>query len=159
MKFHNQHTDNIESSAMPQKRPLSNLNPPGAIGFTLIEVLIAMAIFAIGILAVTSMQMHSINQNASARMQTEATTLAVDWMERLLSLPYEDAWLDEALSPYQIQSGSYTIECTITEDPENLGLPIKQIRIEVSNPNPNAKNKPVILSSIKGQGQAEGIGP
>jgi hypothetical protein len=29
----------------------------------------------------------------------------------------------------------------------------------VSNPNPNARNKPVILSSIKGQGQAEGIGP
>ncbi|MGD8671407.1 MAG: type IV pilus modification protein PilV [Desulfobacterales bacterium] len=159
MKFQNQHTASIELSTMPQKRPLSNLKPQGAHGFTLIEVLIAMAIFAIGILAVTTMQMRSINQNASARMQTEATTLAVDWMERLLSLPYEDAWLDEAASPYEIQSGNYIIECTINEDPENLGLPIKQIQIMVSNPNPNARNKPVILSSIKGQGQAEGIGP
>jgi len=121
-------------------------------GFTLIEVLIAMAIFAIGILAVTSMQMRSIGQNASARMQTEATTLAVDWMEQLLSLPYEDAWLDEAASPLVAQDGNYTIQWTINEDPNNTGLPFKQIDIQVANANRNAKT--VNLTSIKGQGQA-----
>ena len=40
-------------------------------GFTLIEVLIAMAIFSIGILAVGAMQISSTNSNAGARIQTE----------------------------------------------------------------------------------------
>ena len=121
-------------------------------GFTMIEVLIAMAIFAIGILAVSSMQMRSISQNASARMQTEATTLAVGWMERLLLLPYEDAWLDEAAGPLEVDNGNYTIRWTINEDPNNTGFPIKQIDITVTHANRNAKT--VNLSSIKGQGQA-----
>ena len=118
-----------------------------------------MSIFAIGIMAVITMQMRSINQNASARMQTEATTLAADWMEMLLALPYDDPWLDEASSPYQVQNGPYTIECTIEEDPAYLALnlPIKQIEVRVTNPNRNANNTPVALMSIKGQGEFEEI--
>ena len=130
-----------------------NKKQTNAPGFTLIEVLIAMAIFAIGILAVTSMQIRSINQNTSARLQTEATTLAVDWMERLISLPYEDAWLDEAASPLEAQNGNYTIQWTVNEDPNTTGLPIKQIDIQVTHAHRNAKT--VSLSSIKGQGGAE----
>ena len=159
MKFQNRYSAELAPRAKSAIRLTGGYKRTKAQGFTLIEVLIAMAIFAIGIMAVTTMQIRSINQNASARMQTEATTLAVDWMERLLSLPYENAWLDEASSPYEVQSGEYTIECTINEDPDNLGLPIKQIQIEVSHPNHNARKKPVQLSSIKGQGQAEGVGP
>ena len=40
-------------------------------GFTLIEVLMAMAIFSIGILAVGTMQIHSANSNTGARIHTE----------------------------------------------------------------------------------------
>ena len=125
----------------------------------MIEVLIAMAIFAVGILAVTTMQIRSINQNASARLQTEATNLAADWMEQLLALPYDDPWLDEANSPYEVQRGSYTVRCTIEEDPAYLALnlPIKQIEVRVTNPNRNASNAPVVLTSIKGQGEFEEI--
>jgi type IV pilus modification protein PilV len=63
-------------------------------GFTLLEVMIALAIFAIGILAVSAMQINSINVNAGARMQTEATSVASDAMERLLALPYDHSQLD-----------------------------------------------------------------
>ncbi len=122
-------------------------------GFTLIEVLIAMAIFAIGILAVTSMQIRSINQNSTARLQTEATTLAVEWMEQLLALPYEDARLNEGVHPLEV-SGNYTIQLTVSEDPKGYGYPIKQIDIQVASANRNSQ--PVSLSSIKGQGMAGG---
>ena len=135
----------------PIKEHLGNQRSKCNQGFTLIEVLIAMAIFSIGILAVANMQILSINQNASARLQTEATTLAVDWMERLLSLPYEDVLLDEAASPFEIQHGSYTLEYSVVEDPDNLGLPIKHIDILVTSANPVIKYKPVALSSIKGK--------
>ena len=64
-------------------------------GYTIIEVLIAMSIFAIGFLAVAKMEIMSINQNAHARMQTEATVKAVDRLERLMALPYDHTDLNE----------------------------------------------------------------
>ncbi|MCK4488100.1 MAG: prepilin-type N-terminal cleavage/methylation domain-containing protein [Desulfobacterales bacterium] len=57
-------------------------------GFTLLEVLIAISIFSIGILAVGTMQISSIRGNASARTHTEAATWAADRVERLMALPY-----------------------------------------------------------------------
>lgn len=62
-------------------------------GFTLIEVMIAIAIFSIGFLAISSMQITSINENASSRLRTEATALAIRMNERLMMLPYSDAFL------------------------------------------------------------------
>ncbi|MGD2097964.1 MAG: type IV pilus modification protein PilV [Desulfobacterales bacterium] len=159
MRYQDQQSTDSKNRITPANQQTGCQRSTSARGFTLIEVLIAMAIFAIGIMAVTTMQMRSINQNASARMQTEATTLAADWMERLLALPYDDPWLDEAASPYEIQSGPYTIRCTIEEDPAYLALnlPIKQIEIQVTNPNRNASKTSVVLTSIKGQGQFEEI--
>ena len=57
-------------------------------GFTLIEVMIAMAIFLIGFLAVGTMQISAVNGNASARMRTEATVLATEIVEQLMAIPY-----------------------------------------------------------------------
>ena len=57
-------------------------------GFTIIEVLMALSIFAIGILAVWSMQLAAISNNASAKLRTEATLLAAKWAENRLSIDY-----------------------------------------------------------------------
>ncbi|MGD2187061.1 MAG: prepilin-type N-terminal cleavage/methylation domain-containing protein [Desulfobacterales bacterium] len=57
-------------------------------GFTLIEVLIAMSVFAIGILAVWTMQIAAIHNNATAKLRTEATILAAKWAENRLSMDY-----------------------------------------------------------------------
>ena len=67
-------------------RSVSNRN-----AFSLVEVLIAIAIFSIGILAVVSLQVSSMNLNASSRRLTEATALASERMERLLTVPYNHA--------------------------------------------------------------------
>ena len=107
----------------------------------------AIAIFSIGILAVTGLQVRTIGLNATARTQTEATTLAVDWMEQLLALPYDDPLLDEGSSPQQAQTGSYTVEWNISED---VDLPMKQISISVTSQNRNSR--PVAISTIKAQG-------
>jgi general secretion pathway protein I len=150
MKFQNRNTAigaDLRDSAMNKKMLPGNQNQITTQGFTLIEVMIAMAIFAIGILAVTSMQMRSINQNASARMQTEATALAVEGLERLKMLSYDHTDLDEGNNPHQDQFGSYTIQWEVTEA---LDLPTKTITVTVINANPNAKD--VRLSTIKAQG-------
>jgi len=55
-------------------------------GFTLIEVLVAMAIFAIGILAVAKMQMWNVKNNTTGNIRTTATMLARAQLEELKSV-------------------------------------------------------------------------
>jgi len=57
-------------------------------GYSLIEVLIAMAIFSVGILAVGNMQLRSTGGNTNARISTEASVWAQDRVETLMLLPY-----------------------------------------------------------------------
>jgi prepilin-type N-terminal cleavage/methylation domain-containing protein len=117
-------------------------------GFTLLEALFALAIFSIGILAIAGMQISSINGNSSARMQTEATTLAVERLEQLSGLPYDHADLDPNNNPHQTTSGAYAVVWNVSED-----VPIaltKTINITVTAGNPSAKD--VSLSFIRGQG-------
>jgi prepilin-type N-terminal cleavage/methylation domain-containing protein len=71
----------------------------GQAGFSLIEVLIAMAIFAIGILGVFSMQIGAINGNSTARKVTENITWATDKAEELHRLPYNDDRLRAGTHP------------------------------------------------------------
>ena len=71
----------------------------GRRGFTLIEVLIAMAIFSLGMLAVGTLQITSTNSNASARIHTEEYTWVVDQIEQLTGLDYDHADLT-ATPPY-----------------------------------------------------------
>ena len=78
---------------------MTNKNDPnteakGGQGYTLIEILIAMAVFAVGVLAIFSMQMTATSSNALARGVTENYTAAMDKVEELLTLPYDDAELD-----------------------------------------------------------------
>ncbi len=115
-------------------------------GFTLIEVMIAIAIFAIGILAIAGLQIKSINLNAAARMQSEATTAAAECMERLLSLPYEHPDLDESTAHPPIQVGAYTVNWQVTDE-----APIswcKTISVWVTADNPNARE--VRINFIRG---------
>ena len=49
---------------------IRSIQPEGNKGFTLIEVLITMAIFSIGVLAVASMQYWSVRNTASGNIMT-----------------------------------------------------------------------------------------
>jgi type IV pilus assembly protein PilV len=66
-------------------------------GYSLIEVLIAMAVFSIGILAIFSMQITATNGNALARGMTENYNCALDKVEELLALPFNDADLNQGV--------------------------------------------------------------
>ena len=56
-------------------------------GFTLLEVVIATAIFAIGILAVIGLQTQVVGGNARSNIQTEQMLLAQAVMERVKNAP------------------------------------------------------------------------
>jgi type IV pilus assembly protein PilV len=91
-------------------------------GYTLLEVLLAMTIFMIGILAIGSMQTAALKGNASSRGVTEAVNLAQGQVEQLMAIEYDPASVDPALDPAQNnshvrQSGDYTVRWIVSNHP------------------------------------------
>jgi type II secretion system protein I len=81
-------------------------------GFTILEVMVAISILAVGLMAVFTAQSRSIMGNKDANRQTEAMTLAQDKMEELLALSYEDVNADG--SPVSNPDG-YTVSWTVDD--------------------------------------------
>jgi prepilin-type N-terminal cleavage/methylation domain-containing protein len=85
-------------------------------GFTLIEILIAMAVFSIAVLGISAMQTSSIRGNMQARVIGEKALEASSQVEALNSLSYNDVGLTD---------GTYTdgdfswIVTTVNLDVEN----------------------------------------
>ena len=76
---------------MSKKQPIGKLNIcRNNQGFTLIEIMVAMVIFVIGILSVAALQTKATKGNISANRSTRAFTWCSDRMEMLMSLPYND---------------------------------------------------------------------
>jgi prepilin-type N-terminal cleavage/methylation domain-containing protein len=83
-------------------------------GFTLIEMLIAISIFAIGFLAVASLQISAGKNNRTASEVTAAVNLASDRMERLMGVSFDDALVDPATNPHLDNQGKYDIQWIVT---------------------------------------------
>ena len=94
-------------------------------GFTILEVMVAISILAVGLMAIFTAQSRSIRGNTDANRQTEAMTLAQDKMEELLAVPYED--LDGTGSPVTAPGG-YEVAWTVTPSSDNYKL----IEVEVA---------------------------
>jgi len=92
-------------------------------GFSLLEVVIALGIFSIGILAIAGLQITATSGNAKARYRTEAATLAQDVVERLLAIDYvrdsvplrtEFNTAGNGARAYTDPSGRYNIDWTVS---------------------------------------------
>jgi prepilin-type N-terminal cleavage/methylation domain-containing protein len=98
-------------------------------GFTLLELMVAIAILSIGILAVATMQSSAIRANHRGYRLTESTTLAQDRLEYLISQPYDDLddlvgvgpqsdpwveWATDQGLDYDMPSG-YTLTYRVTQ--------------------------------------------
>ena len=124
-------------------------------GFTLIETLIAMAIFSIGILAVGSMQISAINNNASARMRTEATILASETVEDLMSLEdYNDPLLGTDTQSASSPNNIYCIQWSAAVDTpipstKTITLSVRWTDGEAGCGNFNQKQNQVDLDFIR----------
>jgi prepilin-type N-terminal cleavage/methylation domain-containing protein len=108
----------------------------GEDGFTLIESLIAMCVFSIGILSLYTMHVTSIMYNAKASTLTNGTTWAMEKLEELIEIDYDDiedtdedgkAGLDDLIGAdgqAESSDGSFTLYWNVAND-----LPIDGCKI------------------------------
>ncbi|MEJ2643030.1 MAG: prepilin-type N-terminal cleavage/methylation domain-containing protein [Desulfosarcinaceae bacterium] len=93
-------------------QPTANREPIASeAGFSLIELMIAIAIFSIGVLAVASLQVSAIAGNSKGRKIAEELVIAESGLEELMATAkadYNDADLDPAANPHQEVAGAYT---------------------------------------------------
>ena len=71
-------------------------------GFTLIEVMIAMALFAMGIGALYAMQYTSVKGNLNANQQTSSVIAGTEVVEVLMSMPYNDPVFTEMVGGIRV---------------------------------------------------------
>jgi type IV pilus modification protein PilV len=92
-------------------------------GFTLLEIMIALLVFAIGILATVSMQISSLKGNGIARSNTEAAAIASSVVEELRTLPFQDLRLSaqvHQLPDIGRNAVSYTVQDNAIVDNSKL---------------------------------------
>ena len=117
---------------MPKFKPIietmrrMNINSNGSSegGFTLIEVMIAMAIFTIGVLGVFAMQTNSMMRSGNSVKSTQAGFWVQDRVESLMLLPYDDVQLNTVSSAAgglinRTTQGPYNISWVVFSNAEN----------------------------------------
>ena len=91
-------------------------------GFTLLEVIVAISILSFGLLAVASMQVTAIMGNSLSGNLTEASALAGDRMEKLMSMDYDAAQLDDTDDDGADGLEDASAATADGEDPRDLGI-------------------------------------
>lgn len=71
-------------------------------GFSLVEMMVAITIFAVGLLSIATMQLTAIQTNSSASATSVATALAEAEMEKFLALDEDDVFLRTAADNTQL---------------------------------------------------------
>lgn len=110
-------------------------------GFMMIEVILAIAIIAIGLFAVMSLTAIVIKGNAHSKMVTTATTLAQDKIEYFKGIGY-----DNVLGTYTVYT-DYYLEAIV--QPDTPGTNTKTIDVKVYwNPGTTTSIHKVELKTI-----------
>ena len=111
-------------------------------GYTLLEVVVAISILTIGLLAVVSMMGMSIRGSTAAGNRAEAITWAQDKLEDFMALPYGD------VASSVLWEDVYRIESTVGSV---SGVPsVKHITVKVEWSGPGGV-KQVELTGVKPQ--------
>jgi type IV pilus assembly protein PilV len=124
-------------------------------GFSLIELLIAMSVLAIGMLAAASMQYSAVRNNTSGNVSTQAAMLAKAQLEMLKNQDIDSAALapgdysdptpmDENGNPGGIYNRFWRID--------SLGTSARRIRVTVQWTKFGGPRSVVLRSNTKGSG-------
>jgi len=130
--------------------------PEGRAGFTLIEVMIALAILAFGLLSLAAMQIHALTQGRTGRHSTQAMTIAQDQMEVFQRIAFTGmaqtvGWFTGPAVTNDVtgpggseEEQSYAVQWRITDDVANW---TKVVDVRVTWSEPDFPNREVVLTT------------
>jgi prepilin-type N-terminal cleavage/methylation domain-containing protein len=129
---------------------------PNSKGFTFIELLIAMSILAIGMLAAVTMQFGSVRNNTKGNIYTEANMLAKSQLENLknqdiTTLASGGGTIQDPNNPINaegVAGGIYTRTWTI----DDLGTTARRITVTVQWIHRGKPGSVIVSSNTKGGG-------
>ena len=122
-------------------------------GFTLIEVLIGISIFAIGMLAVARLQMHTVRNTTIGNVTSQATMLAHQKMEELKTMAFADL-TNEVENDIDEEGntgtgGIYNRTTTITAPTDvDLAAHARQVRVQVQWNAAHGGNRTIEVNSL-----------
>ncbi len=95
-----------------RRKILQGLSVKRSEGFTLLEVMIALVIMAVGLLGLAALQLVAVKSNAFSSEMTYATMLAQQHAESLKNLPYTDGNL--TAGSHTAMGSSKGVQYTVT---------------------------------------------
>ncbi|GAB4280461.1 MAG: hypothetical protein Kow0092_36090 [Deferrisomatales bacterium] len=103
---------------------------PRRAGFTLVEALISVAVFCLGMAALMPLAVSIVRANHAASVRTAAVALAQQKAEELRTVPYDDL---AVLTPGSASSPPYTVTWTTipVADPGGDGGDLMRLRVAV----------------------------
>ena len=128
-------------------------------GFTLLEIIVALGVFGVGMLSLTAMQLHAMRGASSGRHASQAAAIAQTRMEELQRLQ----WTNGALAPNNTWSAVATVNNTVQGSPNQVEQAYsrdervsnvvvgwtRNIDVRVTWDERNRPNRSVTLSSIR----------
>jgi type IV pilus assembly protein PilV len=100
-------------------------------GFTLLELLVAITILAVGLLGIAGLQGTTIRKNVSAMKNTEATALIEDKIEEYRNTPYASISEGEVMETHLGSAGQFTRKSIVDNNTPIPGT-TKTITVSVS---------------------------
>ncbi len=99
-------------------------------GFTLIEILIAIALLAFGLLAMASMQVMSIQTTGKANRITEGATMAMNQLELFMARGYNDADISKGVGVETVEENElYDIRWEVENIDDGSTYKTKHVKI------------------------------
>ena len=119
-------------------------------GFTLIEVLIGMSIFAIGMLGVANLQLMTVRNTTIGDVTSQATMLANQKMEELKTLAFDDLnnEVENNIDTDGNPGGIYNRTTTITAPTGPLADHVRQIQVQVQWRAAHGGNRTITINSL-----------
>ncbi len=119
-------------------------------GMTLLEVMVALMLLCVGIMAVAAMLNVSLQSNTKAQTGVEDCIAAAMMMEKILALPYDDSQLEDSDDGFHPQDPDH--------GPFDVGVRSSTIEWEVDRDFPTLNTKRILVTVRQKSQQSASLG-
>lgn len=129
-------------------------------GFTLVEILIAMAILGVGLMALAAMQLQALRFGSSGKHVSQAAVIARDKMEQFQRMPWANAAVTAWTAPATTYAEVESAGGTVNEQAYGLSWRVsdllanrtRAIDVQVTWDEPGRPGRSYTISSVRNNG-------